>query len=983
MRRLSSFRHIGILFFVIALLLPPTLLAQSATGSIKGAAVDQSDAALPGVTVTARNVATGSTRTAVSGAGGAFTMPLLAVGVYEVTAELDGFQTARFQSVQVNIGTQASLAITMRASVAQTITVEAQAPVVEATRSQVSNVVNQQSVENLPTNGRNFLDFALTTPGVVKDVRLGDLSFGGQRGTLNSLIVDGANNDNTFFGQALGRTGSGRAPYQFSQDAVREFQINRNAYSAEYGRAGGAVINVITKSGTNEFQGTAFYFLRDRDYNANDYINEINNRAKGPYHFDQYGASAGGPIVPDKHFFFFNYDAQRNTVPNLVVLNLPATTPSDPDTLAGIEKLRAKANSYPRNQDQDVYLFKTDSSFSFGQLSLRFNRQEFTGKNFENGGITNSEEHTGNSLVNTDTLTGALITPVSPTFFNEARVQYAKDSEPGEANSEMPEATIRQSGQTVLTIGRNFFSPRETTIDRIQGGDAVTLLRGPHTMKAGVDISRDQILNYFPGNFSGSYQFDSIADFNNGKASRFLQAFGGPGTTGPTTHPDMTETALFIQDDWRLSPNLTLNAGLRYDRQKVAQPEVQNPDAQLLAAGLDTSNIPIDTNNVGPRLGFAWDPKGDGRAVVRAGYGIFYGRTPSIMVGTAHSNNGINVQTITFTGSLIPTYPNIYPEIPSGVTLPKPTIFVFDPDFENPMVHQASAGFDMSLNDAFALGVSYQYIKGTDLQRSIDINVGSPSTVTTPISGGGEATHTRYGSDRPFSNFARVIQFQSSASSEYNGVTLEVRRNFSRGWQASASYTYSRAKDDRPDATAVVPGGSDDAKYAQDPKNLDGDWSWSDNDVRNRLVISGVWDLDSTFGAPTGGVAGALLGGWQLSGIIQWQSGQPYSAVVLSDLNNDGNARNDRAPGFARNTERLPDFYSVDPRLTKAFHLVGRTELTLIAEAFNVFNKSNVNLERNVYYSLTGGQLVKQANFGTPTSSAGPRIVQLAAKLSF
>ncbi|MHB0972423.1 MAG: TonB-dependent receptor [Thermoanaerobaculia bacterium] len=885
MRRHISFRHIAVLFLAIAILLPASLFAQSATGGLRGTVVDQSDAAVPGVTITAKNVATSSSRTAVSGVGGSFSMPLLTVGNYEVTAELEGFQSARFASIQVNIGTEASIAITMRPAVAETITVEAQAPIVEATRSQISNVVNQKYVENLPTNGRNFLDFALTTPGVVKDVRLGDLSFGGQRGTLNSLVVDGANNDNTFFGQALGRTGSGRAPYQFSQDAVREFQINRNAYSAEYGRAGGAVVNVITKSGTNQFQGTAFYFLRDRDYNANDYINKINNRAKGPYHYDQYGVSNGGPIVRDKHFFFFNYDAQRNTTPNLVVLNLPSTTPSDPDTVAGIAKLQAKANSYPRNQDQDVYLLKTDSSLSIGTLSFRYNRQEFTGKNFENGGITNAEEHTGNSLVTTDTLTGSLITPVSARLFNEARVQYAKDSEPGEANSDMPQATIRQSGQTVLTIGRNFFSPRETTIDRLQGADAVTLLRGPHTLKAGLDISRDKILNYFPGNFSGSYQFDSIADYNTGTPSRFLQAFAGPGTTGPTTHPDMTETALFVQDDWLLNPHLTINAGLRYDYQKVAQPEVKNADAQLLAAELDTSNIPVDTNNVAPRLGFAWDPKGDGRMVVRAGYGIFYGRTPSIMVGTAHSNNGINVQTITFTGSQIPTYPNIYTEIPGGASIPKPTIFVFDPDFQNPMVHQASAGFDMSINDSFAFGVSYQYLRGSDLQRSIDVNVGTPSTVTTPIAGGGTATYTRYGSDRPFSNFSRVIEFQSTAHSEYNGLTFELRRRFASGWQASASYTYSQAKDDRPDATAVVPGTFDDAKYAQDPKNLRGDWAWSDNDVRNRVVLSGVWDLDSMFGGPADGVPGALLGGWQLSGIIQWQSGQPYSAVVLSDLN--------------------------------------------------------------------------------------------------
>lgn len=972
-----------LLFLALAILTSAQpLLAQSSTGEIKGMVTDQDGAALPGVTVTARNLANGVTRTAVSADQGAFLMPLMPVGSYEVTAELDGFKSSKLANIVVNIGSDARVAFTMRAAVAESITVEAEAPVVETTRTQLSSVVGEQYVANLPTNGRNFLDFTLTTPGVVKDVRLGDLSFGGQRGTLNSLVVDGGNNDNTFFGQALGRTGSGRAPYQFSQDAVREFQINSNAYSAEYGRAGGAVINVITKSGTNAFQGSAFYFARDESWNSNDYISELNNRPKGIYQYDQYGVSFGGPIVRDKHFFFFNYDAQRNTTPNLVVLNLPAGTPSDPDTLAGIATLQTKANSYDRNQDQDVYLLKTDSSLSIGQLSFRYNRQEFTGKNFENGGITNAEEHTGDSLVNTDTWSVSLISPLGSMLFNEARGQWAEDSEPGKANSADPEAVIRQSGQTVITIGRNFFSPRETTIERWQVADAVTAVRGNHSLKVGFDVSNDDILNFFPGNFSGSYQFDTIANFNKGIASRFLQAFAGPGTTGPTTEPNIRESALFVQDEWRPSTNWTVNLGLRYDKQDIEQPDTRNPDAALLAGGYDTSKIAEDSDNIGPRVGVAWDPRGDGHTVVRGGFGVFYGRTPAIMIGTAHSNNGINVQTITFTGALIPVYPNIYSQIPSGAVIPKPTIFAFDPDFENPSVLQASFGVDHELGNDLAVGLSYQFIEGNNLQRSIDVNVGSQGTVTTPISTGGSATYTRYGSDRPFANFSRVIAFESSADSKYYGASIELRKRFSQAWQANLSYTYGKAKDNRPDATAVVPGGSDDAKYAQDP-HLAGEWSWSDNDVRNRVVLSGLWDTEGTFGRHDSGWQRALLDGWQISGIVTWQSGQPYSAVVLSDLNNDGNARNDLAPGTTRNQYRLDDYFSVDPRITKTIRLGRDTDLQLIAEAFNVFDEDNVSGERNVFYALTGGQLVPQTNFGTPTATAGPRIVQLAAKVRF
>src|SRR5439155_14773843 len=189
----------------------------------------------------------------------------------------------------------------------------------------------------------------------------------------------------------------------------------------------------------------------------------------------------------------------------------------------------------------------------------------------------------------------------------------------------------------VLTIGRNSFSPRETTIKRRQFADTATFLWKNHTLKAGFDYSKDEILNYFPGNFFGVYRFNSLADFANGKPASFAQAFPGPGTSGPVTHPNLNEYGLFVQDEWRVMQTLTLNLGLRYDRQAMAQPSVLNPDAQLQAAGYFTNNIPIDNNNIGPRLGVAWTPGQTSRTVVRAGYGFFYGRTPSIMIGTAHS----------------------------------------------------------------------------------------------------------------------------------------------------------------------------------------------------------------------------------------------------------------------------------------------------------------------------------------------------------
>jgi hypothetical protein len=996
---MSHAKHIRFLFAiaVFTAAFPFSAFAQSSTGSIAGTVTDDAGGLLPGVTISAVNTATGLSRTSVSNSVGHYEVPLLPPGTYSIATELSGFQPVKYPRIVVNVGTQSTVNFKLKQGVAESVTVTAAAPLVDTSRSAVTSVVGERAIQNLPTNGRSFIDFALTTPGVVRDVRGGDISFAGQRGTLNSLVIDGANNDNTFFGQSLGRTGV-RAPYQFSQDAVKEFQVNTNSYSAEYGRAGGAVINVVTKSGTNEFHGTAFDFLRDRRYNANDYINTIQKpvRLKGPYHFDQYGFSLGGPIVTDKHFFFTNYDAQRNSIDNLILLGVSASqVPADAASQAGYQKVLALSNTYQKTQNQDVFLLKTDSElFTNDHLSLRYNRQKFTGGNFENGNSSNALQHTGDSLVQTDTFALSNSTILSNSLFNEVRAQYAKDSEPGKANSADPEAQINQNSIRVINIGRNTFSPRETTIKRHQIADTVNEVIGRHAVKVGFDVNQDKILNYFPGNFFGSYSFSSLANFQNGIAASYLQAFAGPGTTGPITHPDMTEYAAFVHDEWQFNSQLTINAGLRYDFQKVAQPSVRNPDAQLAAAGINTSEVPEDHNNIAPRLGFAWTPNTASRTVVRGGYGIFYGRTPAIMIGTAHSNNGINVQTLNFTGALIPTYPNIYSSIPTGVTLPKPTIFAFDPNFQNPKVQQGSLGIERGLTNDIAVSVTYQYVKGSDLPRTIDINVSNPTTVTVPVFSAatgaslGNATFTRY-TGRPFTNFARILQFQSSANSEYNGLTVDVQKRFSNNWQMRLAYTHSKVRDDKPDATAVVPG-TDDPKYAQDPLNLHGDWAPGDNDVPNRVVLSGVWSLDS-YSEHMGGASRAIFGGWTISGIASWQSGQPYSPVVNTDINNDGNARNDRAPGFARNSFRLPSQFSLDPRVTKEVGLFAGARVQLIAEAFNLLNRSNVNGVRNTYYAVTNTSgvpakltLQDAANpFGLPTSSFGPRILQFAAKVTF
>jgi outer membrane receptor protein involved in Fe transport len=510
---------------------------------------------------------------------------------------------------------------------------------------------------------------------------------------------------------------------------------------------------------------------------------------------------------------------------------------------------------------------------------------------------------------------------------------------------------------------------------------------GKPSLKTGVDVNVENILNFFPGFFGGQYRFNSFADFANRRPNRYQQALAGDGTGGPTTNPDNREFAAFVQDDWRVSRRLTINAGLRYDIQKMAQPDIQNPDSQLAAAGIDTSFVKTDKNNFAPRLGFAWNPLESDRLVIRGGYGAFFGRTPAIMLGTAHSQNGIQVVNLTFTGAQIPAFPNRLTAIPTGAAIPPANIYAFARDYSSPYTQQYSLGTEYQVARDLSVNLSYLGVKGTHLSRTRDINL-LPAVATTILDDTGKAfTYQRF-PGRLYSRFARISLFESNGNSVYNGLTLQVTKRFSHSFQLLGSYTYSRAIDDNPDATSVVPGNAgDDAKMVQNPLAIGDDRSLSVTDVRNRLVISGVWSFGDYARGLDNRALRAVLSGWSFSGILTAEDGRPYSARVGADLNNDGNAFTDRVPGVGRNTFTGPGFVSFDPRITRDITIRESVRLQLIAEAFNAFNRANFTNVNTTFYSLTGtgatARLITNRTFGQPTTTTEPRIVQLAAKIIF
>ena len=980
--------------------------SQATTGNIEGRVVDPNGAAVPNVAITATNQETGLEKNTTSSDEGNFVLPLLTPGRYKVvTAPAQGFAASTYENVTVTVGAKTALEIVLSASGSVNIVdVTATGQGVETTRTSISSTVEERRVINLPTNGRNFLDFVTLTPGIVRDpTRSGDLAVGGQKGTLNSLQIDGTSSDNTFFGQSSGRVGSGRAPSQFSIDTVKEFQVNQNGFSAEFGRAAGAVINVVTKSGTNQFRGGGFFFFRDESLNALNPNLVAQGRPKPPGQINQFGGTFGGPIKKDKIFFFGAYEGQRSDLPNPVVLRSLQFAPASVQTL-----LAPKVASYDINRQQDTYLIKTDFNINENnQIWVRFNQQNFTGTNLESSGTLSALEHTGNSLVKTSTLTSSWTATLTPKFFNEFRFQYSRDRQPGLANSSDPEVSVTANAGGIndgtFTFGRNNFSPRETSITRYQFVNNQTFLFGNHAVKYGADFLFDRIFNFFPGLFSGSYTFPSYAALAARTPSRYRQSFAGAGTEGATTHPNSTEYGFFLLDDWRATSELTLNLGVRYDYQRLAKPPITNSNAALLAAGFDTGFRPNDKNNIAPRLGlsYAFDEK----TVIRGGYGIFYGRTPSIMTGTAHSQNGIQVVAIdincTTSPALCPTYPSVFQSIPANVAAVTPNLYLFSRDYKQPFTHQARLQFEREIFANTTFSAQYTLFRGDDLTRTRNANLNAPISTVVPIfSGTAQTSETltveRFPAARPIPAFQRISLFESTANSFYQGLTFELNRRFADRFQFNMSYTLSKAKDDKPDQTSVVVG-TDDAKIAQNQFDLSGEYGRSDLDVRHRFIFSPVYET-GTFRYSENKIIRALLSDYVFTGIFTAQSGFAYSALVSGDPNNDGNTANDRAPGTERNEFSTPAIYQLDLRVGRVIRIGERFRLTLLAEGFNIFNRSNVQNVNNTLYgfsTVSGAfRLTQATNFATPrtfvssapsftTNSSYNREIQLGIRFDF
>jgi len=989
----AFFSSLPLLLALVMMLAPTTVHSQSAaaTGRLEGTVTDSSGAAVSGAEIAVRNQNTGISTTITSGSEGDFTVLYLEPGTYEISIQKSGFNKLVLKDIAVTVGTRAIIHPQLAVGrIEATITVTATTPLVDTAESSLGTVVGQQSIGSLPLNGRNFTDFALLTPGATTDGDFGMISFNGVAGNFNNYTVDGGNNNNAFFAQQIGRT----IPFQFSEDVIREFQVTSTGFEAEFGQAGGGLVNSVTKSGTNQVHGDAYYYILDSSTSANDKINEQQGIAKPHNRRQQLGGTVGGPLVHDRLFYLGNYETQIRNEP-LTVNDGPAVNGLPPDFFANnpdlATQVQAAAGSFPRNFNQNVAFGKINGVINEkNTFSVTYNYQRFRSPH----GYFNTPTSTGDGLSLTDGATShffqaSLQTSFSATAINEFRFHYGSDYHfdlpPSPPTS--PAVTI-QNPDTGFVFGGNRFQLANTD-RRYEFTDTFTKILGNHNLKAGVDINISHNADSFTYGPKGEYRFADLTDVPSGNFELYLQSFGQ--STIVQTSPTYS---FFAQDQFRATPRLTLNYGLRYDLQVLPQPKQCNP------AFAATCHIPYSKNNVSPRLGFAYAVDRKGGTVVRGSFGLFYIQEDLLDVSEAFASNGVTRPFLVVVGpkfgnsNPLVTYPNSLTSFPSdaGGT---PSIVVFSPNFRSPYVEQANAAVEHQFGSHTAFSVGYVYSHGLRLLGNsngvtrqangnfgFDLNLvppdqqpvfspGSFATATVTLPNGKTFTTPDFGAIDGFidPDFGTINAIDNSGLSIYNGLLVSLRHQ-SRQFLTSVAYTFSSTTDQ---GTGYF--NQFDQNSQRGPSQLD---------QTHRLVTTGVWSPQFRG-----------LKNFEFSGIVTFASGRPYTAVFDNPEVNFS-----IVPGEKFNSFRGPTFKDVDFSISRVFHLGDRYQLAFRAEAFNLFNHPNFqqNVVDNVQYTLADPaadpnnatnqfwNATPNLNFGTPGAIApkfGSRSFQFSTRFSF
>ena len=956
---------VGLLAIVIGILLAPSAaFAQNAqiTGSVK----DSSGAIIPGATVTARNVDTGLTRTAVTEGSGEYRLPSLPPGRYSVATELSGFSTETRPDIILIIDQTAILNFTLKpAAIAETVTVTGDSPIVDVTRSDVSTSVSTQQIQDLPVASRRWIDLAMLTPGTSQDNIRGQFYRGnvnvgaGGREYSNGFVVDGVNNTWAEMGE----------PRQnFAMDAIQEFKVSTSTYKAEYGLATGGLVAVVTKSGTNQFHGSGLLFLRDASITAKEFF----QTTKPDYRRYQYGGTIGGPIVKDKTHFFFAYEGTQEK--QFLTVNAKGLWPQYEGTFLS-------------DQTRWTYNAKLDHQLAPKQsLFFRYGAEDEYRPIITAGGTTAVTNSFDFAVPRKSAVLGHTWV-ISPRALNDARFQYAYakyevsppyshgDYEPADFTARLPLCTaiFTYPSITVGGCGNAQMGPESRWEVKDDFSYLMHAWGGAHQWKMGVDYSSIPFEGDNTGSPLGNWTFPKDAPYN---------------INDPTTYPTQYTNSLptyanipikvfagYIQDDWQAGSGLTLNLGMRYDLQKGSF----NEDVPALLASIQDKlgrdgSFPLDVsvvkqpktgrgdyNNFGPRVGLAWDPQGNGVMNIHAAYGMFYDNMRTLQ--------NFNELTWPQAKQIIITRPT-FPDPLGGksrdsfISTAAPNITVESNDTVNAYAHQFNAGMSRTVTRDIAVTADVSITNRYSDRDTVDPNLPDQTTKL-----------------KPYPQFARVNLWTSTANNTYRALLLKVEKRLTNRYQFLVSYTLSKAMDTQ--ATNQL----------GDRYGFFSIERYGAADRRHRLVTSGIVQLPADV---------------MLSAIGDFRSSLRFAPSSALDLNGDGYTGDLPAgvmPGTgcrdmnldAVNTFRrgrgltevttvdCPGFANLDLRLSKSFR-IATYRAEFIAQLFNIFNRANFNAPNT---SLTAGNdtagrpLFGQSTSLLPNINAPSRQAEFAVRFQF
>ena len=988
----------------VLILLGCAFAQDASTGAVRGTVMDATGSVIADATVVLINTATGFRYSIASDSQGRFTFDVLPPGDYSARATALRMSPQITPRLQVAVGgvTELQFKLTV-AGAKETVTVSGAPPLVETQPTAVSSWIETRAIDELPLDGRRFTDLALMTPGVTQDPRgmtsgsNGDLAFGGIRGFQTSYLVDGADNNNAFFSEARGRY---RAPYQFSNEVVQEFRVSSNTYGAELGRSGGAVVNVVTKSGSNQLHGSDFYFLRDSGFGAtHPYLDFTPHDQQ-----QQFGFTLGGPIQRNRAFFFAGFDQHIFRVPVVVrfldgssqVIPQAGQAPLYPGdyeasdmglVFAAANQLSSLAGSYPARMLGNAGFFKLDMALTPHEaLSARVNTSRYWGQNnvFLDPAsplTTFATSDNGQEQVATETASLSLTSALSWKVISHLRAQFSRDLQQSVSNSTDP---LTRISSVIDGFGRSSILPRQTREHRLHLTETFSLEGRRNSWKLGGDALFTWIYDFFPSLSGGEYIFDPIKvdpftfePMEAGLELTPLRAYAHQvpkyyeqsfGTVA--SHPDTNEYAGFLQDSIRVTNHLALSIGGRYDLQTFTR-------KGLLTNPLwpDSGKVPYEPYNFAPRVGWAYSIGNTKPLVIRAGYGWFYTRIPQIYTSTIATDNGISSQYLFLDNSnyydnqVFPQYPN--PEVSCPVTAPScslPTslaqfaqagISSFSSNFKTPKVEQASLSMEQEVAHRLAVGVSYMYVHGVDLIRARDVNLPPPVNVQYPVYDiSGVNFLGTYYDVQSFSTWQMIPSFtcpwppcinplarpipQLGAIDVFESAASSVYHGGTlsiRRQMTSGVYfrlAYTYAHAIDDGQDALVAGRPALVQNSYDPNAERGN---SVTDQRHRLVFS--WIAEPRPFHRGQEFLGRIFDDWKLAGVYTYGSGRPVNVTVAGDPNQDGNDDNDRLPGAARNSFLGPDYASMDLRLTRRLYVHDRLKLDLIGESFNLLNRNN------------------------------------------